>query len=153
MPKVAGWPLRAQVADVPFAPMVTAPSHSPMPVTLRRLAVIGLVVLLAGSAGCGGGDAATTTTTAAQELQAPSGQVQAAAIGDASLGRIVFETKCQICHKLSESEVGVGSRLPKAGLTAAAITAQVTKPRDSMPPNIVSGKDLNDVTAFVLTLQ
>jgi hypothetical protein len=54
---------------------------------------------------------------------------------------------------LSDAEVGAGPRLVGANLTEEAIKNQVAHPRDAMPPNLVSGTDLDDVTAFILQQQ
>lgn len=113
------------------------------------LAVVGALTLLV-FAGCG-----EDRVSGAVPVSESADQVATAAVaaGSASQGRTVFETTCIVCHKLGEAEVGAGPRLVGANLTVEAIKGQVQHPRDAMPPNLVSGTDLDDVAAFIMQLQ
>lgn len=108
-------------------------------------AIIALVALAATSSGCG-------TTTA-----------------DTARGRMLFVQKCGVCHTLAQAgtTAQVGPNLDDAFAAARAdgndsdtiegvVKAQVEFPRPSngdprvsMPPDVVSGQDLDDVAAYV----
>jgi mono/diheme cytochrome c family protein len=116
-----------------------------------KLWIAGLLCLVA-VAGCGD-ERTAGALPSTPPAQTDSSQVTTTVVGSATAGRTVFETTCQVCHKLGENEVGTGPRLVGANLTADAIRNQVEHPRDAMPPKLVSGTALDDVTAFILTLQ
>lgn len=121
---------------------------------MRRLSCVVAGIVLVTASGCGEEDAggalpsAPATTTTQAKLTPGTGA--SLSVGQPSAGRTVFETKCEVCHKLSDAEVGAGPRLVGANLTEEAIKNQVAHPRDAMPPNLVSGTDLDDVAAFIL---
>jgi mono/diheme cytochrome c family protein len=90
--------------------------------------------------------------------------------GDIARGRVLFETKCGVCHALAQAgtTANVGPNLDDAfaaareagGFDAATVEgivkAQVDDPRPSngnpaasMPANIVEGQDLDDVAAYL----
>lgn len=110
------------------------------------------VLLLATAAFGGCGDSTSTPATTATVTRA-TGTPTDAPRGDATAGRTVFETKCQVCHLADGAEAGAGPQLVGMSLTEDAIRTQVKHPRHAMPPNIVSGKDLDDVAAFILRQQ
>lgn len=114
--------------------------------------IAGLLCMVAAVSGCGGEQSAGALPSAPVE-QVDAAKVTTTIVGSAAAGRTVFETKCQICHKLDDTEVGTGPNLVNANLTADAIRRQVQHPRDAMPPNLVSGTDLDDVSAFILQLR
>lgn len=120
----------------------------PQRVRVRILSLAATCLVLVAAAGCGGG-----SDTAPGVGQAENARVVDPPPGDSFAGQTVFETNCQVCHKLDETEIGAGPNLVDAGLTADAIRDQVTRPRDLMPPDIVSGDDLDDVVAYLVTLQ
>ncbi len=134
------------------------PTHRSTAAWFRRIVCIAVAAVSLAGVGCGEDDAGgalpapTSTTTVTQSKLSP-GSRAAATVGQASAGRTVFETTCQVCHKIGENEVGAGPRLLGANLTEEAIKAQVRQPRDAMPPNLVSGTSLDDVTAFILQLK
>ena len=77
-----------------------------------------------------------------------------AAAGDAVAGATVFAANCTACHLNNGKDAGgVGPKLAGAGLDATAIKNQVTNGGGAMPPGLVSGTDLDNVTAYVLSLQ
>ena len=119
-------------------------------VRLRGIGCIGLLAAALFAAGCGESDSTPATVTTST---ASPGTPTAAAGGDATAGRTVFETRCELCHRMGGTEAGAGPVLSGLGLDDTAIKKQIREPRNAMPPNIVTGKDLEDVTAFVLTLQ
>jgi mono/diheme cytochrome c family protein len=109
------------------------------------LAIAALLALVVSASGCG-------TTTA-----------------DTARGRNLFRQKCGVCHELAQagSAAQVGPNLDAAFAAARAIgndsdtiegivKAQVEYPREnngdprvSMPADIVTGQDLDDVAAYV----
>ena len=118
-----------------------SPSHLIRPL-LALAALVGVVVV---ASGCGTTDADTTR------------------------GRILFVQKCGTCHTLAQAgtTAQVGPNLDDAFASArevgensdtieGIVKAQVESPRPvdgnpavSMPPEIVTGKDLDDVAAYV----
>jgi len=117
------------------------PSKSIFPL----LALVALVALVVTASGCG-------TTTA-----------------DSARGRTLFVQKCGVCHELAQAgtTAQVGPSLDEAFASARSIgndsdtiegvvKAQVEYPREnngdprvSMPADIVTGQDLDDVAAYV----
>lgn len=90
--------------------------------------------------------------------------------GDIARGRVLFETKCGVCHALAQAgtTANIGPNLDDAfaaaretgGFDAATVEgivkAQVDDPRPSngnpaasMPAKIVEGQDLDDVAAYL----
>ena len=130
---------------------------------IRTGIVIALVSALGVfAAGCGGDDetaapagstpAATTapveTTTAPVETTtAPAAQ------GDVAAGKTFFEATCQGCHTEGGTVAGAGPVLAQKGLTAEGIKSQIENPRDKMPKGLASGADLDNVVAFVASIQ
>ena len=124
---------------------------------MRRLSCVAACAVLVAAPGCGedesGAALPIAPVTSTVQTRSTAGSRPTTTVGQASAGRTVFETKCEVCHKLTDAEVGAGPRLLGANLTAETIKAQVTHPRDAMPPNLVSGTDLDDVAAFILQQQ
>lgn len=96
--------------------------------------VVAFVVGLQGAAAAGGGESG----------------------GDAvaiAAGKTFYETTCQGCHPAGGTQAGAGPVLAGKGLTADAITTQITTPAGTMPAGLASGADLENVTAFLQSLQ
>ena len=127
---------------------MAAPRGAPMPKSLtlkRALVLLAAAGLVAGAAGCGTSNP------------------------DVSRGRVLFIQRCGTCHQLAEagSSAQVGPNLDDAFAAARAtgmdsdtiegiVRAQVEYPRpstdnpvNSMPADLVSGTDLDDVAAYV----
>ena len=132
---------------------------------MRRLS-FGIAIALLGTmfallAGCGGSDpnAAKTpanapTITNGQTSTAAGGTATGGgAAGDATAGKATFEATCQSCHVKAGTEAGVGPVLADRGLTADRIRTQIVNGGGAMPPNLVSGGDLDNVVAFVVGIQ
>jgi mono/diheme cytochrome c family protein len=120
--------------------MPKPPNPIPALLALAALAAVGLA-----ASGCG-------TSTA-----------------DEQRGRVLFIQKCGVCHELAEAgtTAQIGPNLDDAFAAARAageggdtiegiVKAQVEYPRPvsdnpdaSMPPDVVSGQDLDDVAAYV----
>jgi hypothetical protein len=132
---------------------------------LGAIALLGAAFLAVG-AGCGGSDPSEAQTpanapTVKNDTSATGGGTETGGGGGetedpaVAAGKATFEGSgsCQGCHPAGGTASGVGPVLAGAGLTAEAITNQITNPVGAMPANLVSGKDLEDVTAYVLSLQ
>lgn len=121
---------------------------------LRIGIVIALVSALgAFGAGCGGDDepAAPATSTAAST---PSTSTPAAGgTGDVAAGKTLFEGKCQGCHANLGTEAASGPVLAGGGRTAERIREQVVNGGGIMPAGLYAGTDLDNVVAFVLSIQ
>lgn len=73
--------------------------------------------------------------------------------GDAAAGETVFASSCGGCHTNGGQEAGVGPKLAGAGLQAAAIETQIINGKGAMPGGLVSGDDLDNVVAYVVSIQ
>lgn len=76
--------------------------------------------------------------------------------GDVAAGQQVFASTCTSCHLNNGMDAGgVGPQLAGAGLDEATIieTIENGRPGTSMPPGLVSGDDLANVAAYVLSIQ
>jgi mono/diheme cytochrome c family protein len=121
--------------------------HSPSPLIRPLLALAALAAVVVAASGCG--------TTSADETR----------------GRVLFVQKCGACHTLAEAgtTAQIGPSLDASFASARAageggetiegiVKAQVEFPRPdngnpavSMPADIVTGQDLDDVAAYVGT--
>jgi mono/diheme cytochrome c family protein len=119
--------------------------HSPSQLIRPLLALAALAGVVVAASGCG-------TTNA-----------------DTTRGRVLFTQKCGVCHVLAEAGTTAQIGPDLDGAFAAAreagensdtiegiVKAQVENPRPvnddpavSMPPDVVSGQDLDDVAAYV----
>lgn len=73
--------------------------------------------------------------------------------GDATAGKATFEAVCQGCHANGGQEAGVGPKLAGLGRTEDVIKTTVTNGKGVMPAGLVSGDDLDNVAAYVLSIQ
>jgi cytochrome c551 len=74
--------------------------------------------------------------------------------GDAAAGKTVFAASCTGCHMNDGLDAGgVGPKLAGLGLTAERIETQIKNGGGAMPGGLVSGDDLTNVTAYVLSIQ
>jgi mono/diheme cytochrome c family protein len=96
---------------------------------------------------------AATETTAATETAAATETTPAAAAGDAANGKTLFEGKCQGCHAKGGTEAAVGPVLAGGGRDDARIRNQIINGGGPMPAGLYTGTDLDDVVAFVLSIQ
>ncbi|MBY0398085.1 MAG: cytochrome c [Thermoleophilia bacterium] len=82
----------------------------------------------------------------------PPGQPPPA--GDAAAGQQLFAATCSACHMNNgRSAGGVGPQLAGQGLDEALVRETVTNGRGAMPGGLVSGTDLDNVVAYVLSIQ
>lgn len=68
-------------------------------------------------------------------------------------GKTYFETTCQGCHNNLGTEAGVGPVLAGGGRAADLINNTVVNGKGAMPAGLASGADLENVVAFVLSIQ
>lgn len=152
-------------------------------VRVRLWVALSLVLLVAAMAlaGCGGSstqeaqtprgaktvmntavqtDSQGKTVTAPSSTGAATGGTTSAAggggapAGDKAAGQTVFASHCTACHLNNGTGAGgVGPKLAGMGLTADRITQQIKNGGGPMPANLVSGTDLTNVVAYVLSLQ
>jgi mono/diheme cytochrome c family protein len=149
-----------------------------MPEILRRSARTRAVAALAvavvcGSlavAGCGGSDdssdappagttapattapATTAPATTAPATTAPTTTAPAAA-GDAAQGKTIFAQTCEACHAGLGTRPAVGPKLSGQGLTADFIRTRIIEGKSPMPAGLVQGQDLEDIVAYVKSIQ
>lgn len=77
----------------------------------------------------------------------------ASAPGDVAAGKTIFEAKCGGCHAgLGTQAGGVGPQLKGRPLTLDAVKTQITNGKGAMPGGIVSGTDMADVAAYVMSI-
>ncbi len=78
----------------------------------------------------------------------------AASAGDVDAGLMVFQTSCTGCHLGDGLEDGgVGPKLEGLGLSEQKIHDQVVNGGGAMPGGLASGADLDNVVAYVLSIQ
>ena len=75
------------------------------------------------------------------------------ASGDATAGKATFEAICQGCHANGGQDAGVGPKLAGGGRTLDLIKTTVQNGKGVMPAGLVSGDDLENVAAYVLSIQ
>jgi mono/diheme cytochrome c family protein len=75
------------------------------------------------------------------------------AAGDPAAGQEVFTQRCQSCHLNGGQEAGVGPQLASMGLQADAIESQVVNGGGAMPAGLATGEDLDNVVAYVVSIQ
>jgi len=74
--------------------------------------------------------------------------------GDVAAGETFFAATCTGCHlNGGQDEGGPGPKLAGLGLDAAAIESQVVNGGAAMPPGLASGADLDNVVAYVVSIQ
>jgi hypothetical protein len=79
---------------------------------------------------------------------------EAPAAGDAAAGEQFFAATCTGCHLNNGQDAGgVGPQLAGLGLDEATIKTTVENGKGAMPPGLASGEDLDNVTAYVLSIQ
>lgn len=127
---------------------------------MRRLR-FGVALVLVGAlaalvSGCGGPDP-DAAKTPANAPTVTNGQAAAPVTdgegGPAEAGKTAFEATCQGCHAKGGTEAAVGPVLADKGLSADAIRNQIVKGGGAMPGGLASGTDLDNIVAYVASLQ
>jgi mono/diheme cytochrome c family protein len=72
-------------------------------------------------------------------------------LGDSYRGETVYSTKCAACHG-AEAQGGVGPRLAGAKISLAAAKSQIDNGSGVMPAGLASGRDEEDVLAYLSTV-
>jgi mono/diheme cytochrome c family protein len=85
----------------------------------------------------------------AKPSTAASGPVR---VGDAYRGEVVFSQSCAGCHGAGGRGGGVGPRLAGNPISLAAAKAQIDNGGGAMPAGIVSGRQEEDVLAYLSTI-
>jgi mono/diheme cytochrome c family protein len=73
-------------------------------------------------------------------------------IGDAYRGETVFQENCASCHGSGGKGGSVGPRLAGDTITLARVKAQIDGGGGTMPAGLVSGRDEEDVLAYVASI-
>jgi mono/diheme cytochrome c family protein len=81
----------------------------------------------------------------------PKAATGSVALGDPYRGEVVFGQTCAPCHGAGGNG-GIGPRLKGDAITIAAVKAQIDNGGGAMPPKLVTGKQEQDVLAYVATL-
>jgi mono/diheme cytochrome c family protein len=80
---------------------------------------------------------------------AAGAQVQ---LGDPYRGATSFQKFCAPCHGANGKGGGIGPRLADLALPLAAAKAQIDNGGGTMPPHVVTGRDEEDVLAYLATI-
>lgn len=126
-----------------------------------RMWMVIMVVAALGAfvAGCGGDNSSTppasstAAATTAPTTTPPATTEAPPATGDVANGKTLFEGKCQGCHAKDGTEAAVGPVLAGGGRSADRIRNQIINGGGPMPAGLYSGTELDDVVAFVLSIQ
>jgi len=110
---------------------------------------------------CRGGTSTMVRLIVAAMLSAAAGNAQAQEVGSIQQGLKLARQVCSPCH-LVVKEAG-RSNNPDAptfetiaktkGLTGAALTSMLETSHRSMPNIVIKGSDINDITAYILSLK
>jgi mono/diheme cytochrome c family protein len=73
-------------------------------------------------------------------------------LGDQYRGETVFQKSCASCHGKGGVGGGVGPPLAGSRLSPARVKAQIDAGGGAMPPALVSGRDEEDVLAYVASI-
>ena len=94
---------------------------------------------------------------------AASAPVQKPAPGNPAAGKQIFSTAtppCTLCHKVGKSGgvlgpdlSAIGTRRTPAWLLKYLPNPQASNPKNKMPPVIVTGQDLTDLVAYLVSLK
>ncbi|MFM9019422.1 MAG: c-type cytochrome [Actinomycetota bacterium] len=104
----------------------------------------------ADSGSSGGGDA---TAGGADAGAAAGGAAGGGAAGDAAAGKVAFEANCQGCHPAGGTQAGAGPQLSASKKDAAQVKMQIMNGKGAMPGGLVSGTDLDNVVAYVMSIE
>ncbi len=105
-------------------------------------------------AGTAGGDGAPAPGGDGAPAPAPGGDGAPAPAGDVAAGQQVFAANCTGCHLNNGQDAGgVGPQLSGGGRDAALVEMTVVNGKGAMPGGLVSGADLENVVAYVVSIQ
>ena len=72
-------------------------------------------------------------------------------LGDQYRGQVVYSQSCSGCHGAT-GEGGIGPRLAGNPISLAAAKSQIDSGGGTMPPQLVSGRQEEDVLAYLATI-
>ncbi len=84
---------------------------------------------------------------------AAGGAAAGGASGDVAAGKTAFEANCQGCHPAGGTQAGVGPQLSASKKDAAQVKMQIMNGKGAMPGGLVSGADLDNVVAYVMSIE
>lgn len=123
-------------------------------------AILLFVIVLAYGLGRNSVTPAPTTSTGVPRTTTPASTAPTPAspsptpAASAVVGKALFEQTCGGCHmQAGTAGGGVGPKLQGMGLPQDAIVKQIENGGGPMPGGLVSGTDLQNVVAYVLSLQ
>jgi cytochrome c551 len=96
------------------------------------------------------GASTSATTTGGGEASGGGG---ASGGGDVAAGKAKFDETCSGCHTNGGQQAGVGPKRAGLGLAKTRIEDQIKNGGGVMPAGLVSGTDLQNVVAYVLSIQ
>lgn len=101
------------------------------------------------------GDETGTAPAGTESTPAESTETAAAPpAGDVAAGKTFFAATCTGCHMADGTEAGgVGPKLAGLGLTSEFIHDMVVNGGQIMPPGLATGADLDNVVAYVESIQ
>jgi mono/diheme cytochrome c family protein len=73
-------------------------------------------------------------------------------LGDATRGETIFSQNCASCHGAGGRGGNIGPKLVGSSLSLAQAKAQIDNGGGAMPASLVSGRDEEDVLAYLATL-
>ena len=73
-------------------------------------------------------------------------------LGDVYRGETLFQSRCASCHGQGGKGGGIGPALAGSNLTPAQVKAQIDAGGGAMPAGLVTGRDEEDVLAFVASI-
>ena len=85
------------------------------------------------------------------EPSAPTAVAGNVELGDSYRGQIVYSRACAGCHG-DTGEGGAGPKLAGSPISLAAAQAQIENGGGTMPAQLVSGRQLADVLAYLSTI-
>jgi mono/diheme cytochrome c family protein len=84
----------------------------------------------------------------------------AAAAGDPAAGAAMAEQLCTSCHVVSPTQASGSDRAPSfagianlPGTNSGVLHAFLSRPHGLMPPLVLSNRQIDDVTAYILSLR
>lgn len=107
----------------------------------------------ADSGSAGGGEATAGGGDAGGGSGAAAGGAAGGAAGDVAAGKVAFEANCQGCHPAGGTQAGVGPQLSASKKDAAQVKMQIMNGKGAMPGGLVSGADLDNVVAYVMSIE
>jgi cytochrome c551 len=120
--------------------------------------VLAMAALLAaggcgGSAGTSAGGSTTTAASTAEPTAPATTAAEPARPGSAAAGKRVFLATCGGCHAGGGTRAAFGPKIAGRGRSEAYVRETVTNGRGQMPAGLVEGQDLEDIVAYVLSIE